>query len=168
MKENPTFTDILTTLAKAKIKFLVAGGIAMNLHGLQRSTMDLDLIVFLKKENVLKFVKTITKLGFRPKVPVPAESFADEELRKQWIQEKTMVVFSFYHSKNMMNVIDVFVEHPRPFEEMFKNKKTMAIGKNRIHAVGLEDMLYLKNKANRPKDEFDIRFLKSILHKKRD
>ena len=42
-----SYQEILSALAKAKVRYLVAGGIAMNMHGLQRTTVDLDLIIFL-------------------------------------------------------------------------------------------------------------------------
>ncbi|MBI3541120.1 MAG: hypothetical protein HY073_03160, partial [Deltaproteobacteria bacterium] len=61
-----SYQSILTALSKAKVRYLVAGGIAMNLHGFSRATFDLDLIIFLKKENILKFTKVMTKLGYCP------------------------------------------------------------------------------------------------------
>ncbi len=164
----PSYQQILAALAKGKVRYLVAGGIAMNIHGLTRSTFDLDLIIFLEKKNILQFVKVMRKLGYKPKVLVEPEDFADEKLRRQWVEEKNMVVFSFYHSQDMMNVVDVFVEHPRPFEEMFKAGKISNLLGQKIRAAGLQDMLYMKKKAQRPKDELDIRFLENIIRKQKD
>ena len=105
------------------------------------------------------------KLGYKPKVPVKPEEFADENKRKEWIEKKNMVVFSFYHPKNPFDVIDVFVDHPKPFAIMFKAKKTVKLLRQNVHAASLEDMIYMKRKAGRPKDSFDIRFLEGILRK---
>ena len=140
----------------------------MNLHGLERATHDIDLIIYLEKKNILAFAGVVKKLGFKPKIPVKVEDFANEELRQSWIKEKNMVVFSFYHPKNPFEVIDVFVYHPRPFHEMFKAGKRASLSGQIIHAVGLEDMLFLKEKASRPKDEIDIRYLRNILRKKKE
>lgn len=140
----------------------------MNIHGLQRTTMDLDLIVFLQRKNVLKFTSVMQKLGYKPKVPVRPDDFADENKRKEWIEKKNMVVFSFYHPVNPFDLIDSFVYHPRPFDLMFKARKTVKLLTQNVHAASLEDMLYMKRKAGRPKDSFDIRFLESILNKKRE
>ncbi|MBI2982362.1 MAG: hypothetical protein HYY44_08790 [Deltaproteobacteria bacterium] len=163
-----TYQEILLALSKAKVRFLIAGGIAMNIHGLERATHDLDLIVFLDRDNVLKFIKVMKRLGYEPKIPVKAEDFAVESLRQKWIKEKGMVVFSFFHPKNVFEVIDVFVYHPRPFEQMFKARKVANLLGQKIAAVGLEDMLYLKRLANRPKDELDLRYLENVLRKKRE
>lgn len=140
----------------------------MNIHGLERATHDIDLIIFLEKENILRFSRAMKRLGYQPKIPVKPEDFADKKLRESWIKEKNMVVFSFYHPKNPFEVIDVFVYHPRPFQEMFRARKGTLLSGFMVNAVGLKDMLFLKEKASRPKDEMDIRYLRNILKKKED
>lgn len=163
-----SYQKILVSLSRAKVLYLVAGGIAMNILGMERATYDLDLIVFLGRENVLKFGRVMTKLGYRPKIPVKPEDFADEKLRKSWAKEKNMVVFSFYHPKNPFEVIDVFVYHPRPFDKMYKVSKKGQIFGQTIRAAGLQDMLFMKKKASRPKDQIDIRYLQAIIRKQKD
>lgn len=165
---EPNYQDILKKLAEAKVQFLVAGGIAMNIHGLSRSTFDLDLIIFLKRDNVLKFIEVMSQLGYRPRVPVDPKQFADESIRKRWVKEKNMVVFSFYHEENLMNLVDVFVEHPRDFEEMYASGKESQFFGASLRAVGIQDMLAMKEKAARPKDEMDLRFLRSLDRKQKD
>ncbi|MDO8644572.1 MAG: hypothetical protein Q7S00_06380 [bacterium] len=168
MKSQPSYQQVLVALSKASVRYLVAGGIAMNIHGLERSTFDLDLIIFLERKNILKFAKVMSRLGYHPKIPVKPEDFADEKLRKSWIKEKNMVVFSFYHQKNPLDLIDIFVYHPRPFDKMFKARKSANLRDCKIHAVGLKDMLFLKQKASRPKDQFDIRFLETLIRKQKE
>ena len=164
----PDYQKILTSLIKAKVRYLVAGGIAMNAHGLTRATFDLDLVVFLEKENILRFTKMMKKLGYEPRVPVNPDDFADEKIRKQWIESKNMIVFSYRHKQNMMDVIDVFADHPFPFGEMWLAGKKIRLAGNTIHVVGLKHMIKMKQKASRPKDEMDIRYLSSLLRKRKE
>ena len=168
MPVQTPYQKILVELSRAKVQFLVAGGIAMNIHGLERATHDIDFIIFLERKNIIRFGKVMQHLGYRPKIPVKAADFADEKLRNSWIKKKNMVVFSFYHPKNPFEVIDVFVYHPRPFPEMFKARKKVPLSGFTVNAVGLKDMLFLKEKASRPKDEMDIRYLRNILRKKQE
>ena len=146
----------------------MAGGIAMNMHGLERATHDIDFIIFLEKKNILRFSKVMNRLGYRPKIPVKPEDFADEKLRKNWIKKKNMVVFSFYQPRNPFEIVDVFVYHPRPFDKMYQASKRVPLSGFTVRAVGLEDMLFLKEKASRPKDEMDIRYLRNIIRKRKD
>lgn len=41
---------VFRNLNKKKVRYVVIGGIAVNLHGIPRATADLDLMVDLEKE----------------------------------------------------------------------------------------------------------------------
>ncbi len=157
------FIDLLREIGLSKVRYLLVGGVAVNLHGIVRPTKDIDFIVYLEKKNLLEFIKIMTRLGYRPKVPVAAEDFADPEKRKDWIKNKNMIVFSFYHNKDLMNVVDVFVKHPLPFEGLFKRRELIDIGGVNISVIGIRDLIKLKEKANRLQDLHDIRSLKQVL-----
>ena len=62
------------------------GGMAVVAHGYGRMTADIDLVVQLKRDNILKALEALAALGFHPRAPVKAEQFADEETRKRWIR----------------------------------------------------------------------------------
>jgi len=87
---------------------MVAGGIAVNLYGIERATADIDIVVNLDKKNLSKFVKVAKKLGLKPKVPVTLDDLLDSEKRKNWITDKGMMMFSFYDTKNLFFLIDIF------------------------------------------------------------
>src|SRR6185503_15067420 len=85
---------VLAALNAAKVRYLVAGGVAVVLHGHLRTTGDLDLIVQLSPTNVLRGVQALSELGYRPRAPVSAAQFADPATRESWIKEKGLTVFS--------------------------------------------------------------------------
>ena len=43
-----TLEAIFETLDRAGVRYLIAGGVAVNIHGYQRMTADLDLVVQLE------------------------------------------------------------------------------------------------------------------------
>lgn len=150
------YQRLFEALAKEKVRYLVAGGFAVNFHQVQRATVDLDLILHLETENILTFVKIMNELGFSPRVPVKAEALANAENRKQWIEEKGMRVFSFVHNKNAFEVVDVFVEEPKPFGELFERRLNVKAFGNEIAVVGKADLIQMKREAGRDRDLFDI------------
>jgi hypothetical protein len=81
-----TLLALFTALRDARVRFLVAGGLAVNAQGYPRLTHDVDLIVQLDTENVLAAFDALAALGFRPSVPVTATEFADPEKRPGWIE----------------------------------------------------------------------------------
>ncbi|MBK9292942.1 MAG: hypothetical protein IPM57_00600 [Oligoflexia bacterium] len=150
------YQTLFTQLQKNNIQYLVAGDFAVNFHQIQRATVDLDLILHLEKSNVLKFVKLIQEMGFSPRIPVKAEDLADPQIRSNWVNEKGLMVFSFIHSKNPFEVIDVFVQEPKPFLELFERRLAIKAFGSTINVVGKEDLIEMKRLAGRDKDLFDI------------
>ena len=49
------YENVFRSLQKNNIRYAVAGGIALVLHGVVRFTADLDLIVDLEQENLKRF-----------------------------------------------------------------------------------------------------------------
>ena len=64
------YGEVFQALNKAKVRYVVAGGIAVVLYGYSRLTKDLDLIVFLSRDNLDAFFEALKKIGYNPKVPV--------------------------------------------------------------------------------------------------
>lgn len=150
------YKDLFIGLHQNQIQFLVAGGFAVNFHQVQRATVDLDLIIWLEKANVEKFVALMKSLGFLPRVPVNPIDLADETKRKDWIANKNMKVFSFYHSKNNFEVVDVFVDEPKPFSELYSRRMELNAFGATISVLSKADLIEMKRAAGRDKDLFDI------------
>ena len=50
------YEDVFRALNKGKVRYAVAGGVAVVLHGYIRFTADLDLIIHLEEKNIDKFL----------------------------------------------------------------------------------------------------------------
>lgn len=153
---------IFSTLATHNVRYLVAGGMAVILHGVMRFTADLDLFVDMSKENVLALCRAMSDMGYTPRVPVTPEDFADPNKRRQWIEEKHMKVFTFIDVNNPVVVIDIFVFEPIPFADAWNNRTMIAYKGIDLHVVDKEDLIRLKTLAGRPQDIEDIKALRMI------
>jgi hypothetical protein len=111
-----TLETILRTLDVANVRYLVAGGVAVNAYGYQRLTQDLDLVIGLQRENVVRALDVLSGLGYRPTVPVAIEEFADPERRAEWIEHKNMQVFSLESDTYPDTTVDIFAREPFDFE----------------------------------------------------
>ena len=54
---------ILTALEEANVRYLVVGGVAVVIHGYLRTTIDLDLVLHLDRENLERALKAFETLG---------------------------------------------------------------------------------------------------------
>lgn len=156
------YEEIFRELNRRRIDYVVVGGVAVVMHGVVRLTADLDLMVHLDEKNLTKFVEVMNELGYKPKVPVKAESFIDPENRKSWIEEKNMRVFSFYHPKKGIMLIDIFVNEPVPYDKIRQDAVKMKMGNLLIPTISVEDLIKLKEISGRPQDKADIEALKRL------
>lgn len=156
------YAEVIRALNKNKVKYAIAGGVAVVVHGFNRFTADLDLIVELSVSNLEKFFDTVHSLGYRPKAPVSRDEFRDRQKHKQWIEKKGMVVFSFFHLKDHLKLLDVFVQEPIKFSEIEKKIEKIKIKNLTFPIVCIEHLKKLKTLANRAQDIIDIRNLEEI------
>lgn len=156
------YDGVIKALNKNKVKYAVAGGVAVVLYGYTRLTLDLDLIVELNEKNLDKFFETLYNLEYRPKVPATKEEFKSKEKRQEWIQKKGMIVFSFFHLKDHLKLIDVFVTEPIRFSDIEKKLQKIKIKDLVVPTVSIEHLKKLKLLASRDKDLMDIRQLEEI------
>jgi len=142
---------------------MVAGGIAVNLYGIERATADLDILLELETKNLEVFIELVRKLGLKPKIAVKLEDFIDVQKRKEWIAEKGMMVFSLYDPKNTFFLLDILVQVPFDFDRVYKRRKRMKFDDTFIPVVPIQELIRMKEKSNRPQDRSDIFYLKKIM-----
>lgn len=156
------YENVFRTLQKNNVRYAVAGGVALVLHGAVRFTADLDLIVDLEQENLKRFIHVMSELGYRPRDPVKAESLLDPVARGQWKRDKGMEVFSFVDPAQPMSLIDVFIEEKIPFAEIAKDMMPVIAKGITIPVVSLQHLKRLKKAAGRPQDLADIEAIEAL------
>lgn len=160
------FEPVFEALNEAQVRYVVVGGLATVLHGHARLTADIDLVIDLSPAEARKALEALAGLGLRPRVPVDPLAFANPEIREQWIREKGMRVFSLWDPANPMRQVDLFVEHPVDFDELWSRSEVIELAHTVVHIASIPDLIYLKRLAGRPQDLLDIDALEIILRRK--
>lgn len=142
---------------------MVVGGVATVLHGHVRLTADVDVIIDLEEKAAARAVGALTAYGLRPRAPVNPEEFADSRIRRVWIQDKGMQVFSFFKPDDPLLSVDLFVDHPIEFEGLYERSEICNIGSYPVRIASIPDLIQLKRLANRLQDQEDIARLEEIL-----
>ena len=156
-----SFRQIVEALNGAGVRYLVVGGIAVIAHGYVRLTVDVDLMLQLEPQNIIRGLSALAGLGFRPTIPVTSEDFADAGKRQLWIEQKQMKVLKLYSDAHRETSIDVFVSDPLGFEEAIRRVHYYPLAEDvQVPVCGYEDLVKLKLLASRPKDLLDLDQLK--------
>lgn len=156
------FLPVFKQLNVADVRYVVVGGVATILHGYVRATTDIDLIVDLQIDEAEKAIEALSGEGYKPRIPVQAKEFADNNKRKQWIETKGMTVFSMFHPEQPGLSIDLFAQHPIPFDELWERSQVFDVDGTGIRVCSLDDLIRLKQLAGRNKDMDDIEKLLKI------
>jgi len=159
------FQTIFKELNKLGIDYLVIGGLAVNFHGVPRMTYDIDLMVLLEPENVIKLVTKLTQWGYKPKIPIDPRDLADETKRNSWVYEKGMKALNFYSETLPIGEIDILIETPIPYEELKSRAIKVELQDEKIPTVSIHDLIELKLRAGRKQDLADVEHLKIVLER---
>jgi len=160
------YEELFRELTQYKVRFAVTGGVALVLHGVVRFTADLDLIVDLSEDNLKLFLQVIKKLGYKTKQPIRPEDLLSPSIRKNWAEEKHMVVCTFYHPVKPLNIVDLFIIELIPFPSIEKEIVWFEAGGLRLPVVSKAHLKQLKRIANRPQDLADVAILEQLEREK--
>jgi hypothetical protein len=157
------YLDLFRALEREKVRYLLVGGVAVNLHGIGRLTVDVDLMLALDSENLTRFISAVRPFKVKPVVPVPLEDFMDERKVKGWIEEKGMLAFALRPADPAQPTVDVLVKPAVPFDEAYTRHVTRRIEGVTVRIAAIEDIIRLKTNTGRQKDEADIKALTQLV-----
>lgn len=138
---------------KHKVKMLMVGGAAVNFHGYQRHSADVDFWIATTDENFKKLIIVFNELGYEINdFPVDVK------------EQKQNISVKFSPIDLDLELITNFSVN-KTFDEAYNESEIMIINDNefmRCNVLSLTDLITSKIKANRPKDLLDIQQLKQI------
>lgn len=156
------YESVLKEFNKKNIKYIIVGGLAVNLLGYLRSTQDLDILVEMTDNNLKKIVKILIKLGFSVKQPVNPLKIADSKTRKDWIKNKNMKAFNFYKHDLFPQEVDIIIEAPIDYYEAKRTIEHIKVDRLMLPVISIKNLIKMKSAAKRDVDTLDIINLKEI------
>lgn len=157
--------EILFALTDAGVRYIVGGGVAAVLHGVERVTLDVDIAVDFEAENMDRFAAVIETLGMQPRVPVPIQALRDPEIIRMMLEEKQALVFSLIDLRDPLRYLDVFLKPELSYQALLSYIEPVAVEGRTIHVISAMHLLKLKEAIDPPrdKDQLDIRALRRLL-----
>ncbi|MEN3368936.1 MAG: hypothetical protein V7609_1079 [Verrucomicrobiota bacterium] len=136
------YEKLLENLARAEVKFIVVGGVAVALNGFVRTTDDVDILIEQSAENVSRLLKALASFG---------EGHARELSQKDFNQTEgaVRVIEDF--------PLDIFtVMRGLSYGDLSAHVRQTKINGATIGFLNADGLIRLKADSKREKDQIDI------------
>lgn len=155
------YLDLFAALNR-RVDYVLIGGLAIALHGIERATMDIDVTVAMTPDNLNALVDMARELGMTPVLPVPLEALSDLEQLAQWHRERNLEAFALRAPGRPGVTLDVLLYPPLDYPDLRRHAVTFQAGNIPVVVACIDDLIALKQAVGRPIDLADIEHLKRL------
>ncbi|HUJ73033.1 MAG TPA: hypothetical protein VLZ30_12390 [Verrucomicrobiae bacterium] len=143
------FDRIVRGFARAKVRYAVAGGFAVGLHGCIRATQDMDFLVH--ADDVRTADATLTRLDYRANPDVQVLARAGLTLRR---------FFRRLPKEEDLMVVDIIVPHSARMRGILRRAIRVPYRRTSLPVVTARDLVAMKQLRGSKIDKADIDFLR--------
>lgn len=151
--------ELIATLARHGVEYLVIGGVAVQVHGHRRTTMDLDVTPDPDPENLRRLGAALAELEARP-----AEG-GDGDVEIAVGDPGRLAVAAIVPPLLTRHGQLHILKEPkggRAFGEMRARALVVELEGKEVAIVALDDLIRMKRAAGRPSDEDDVEVLLEV------
>ncbi|HJK98462.1 MAG TPA: hypothetical protein RMF84_14630 [Polyangiaceae bacterium LLY-WYZ-14_1] len=149
-------TEVAAALGAAGVRFAVAGGHAVALHGAVRGTVDLDLVVFPDESDYVETERALVGLGLRSRLPVDAREVF--RFRREYRENRNLVAWSFVDANDPTRLVDVILT----WDERRLPRKHLSVAGVDVPLLSRAALIRMKEASGRPQDLEDVAALRRL------
>lgn len=133
----------LEGLEKYNVEYLIIGGVAVNIHGFQRATGDLDIWFNPTNKNFQKLLICFEKLGYDISEFKKSKKALSETIIRLPLESFYIEMLPFLDGKN-------------DFYPMYKRADSITVEGQTVKVISYDDLIECKANVHRAKDMEDI------------
>lgn len=149
--------ELFLALARHEVEYVTVGGVAIQAHGAQRFTRDLDVAIAASKENLDRLAAALAEVDARILGP-------DGERSRSVPSAAMLGSGDQWHLITSYGRLDVLVlpAHLGPFADMRARAHEVPLSDVSVPIAHRDDLLKMKRASGRPQDLADVRWLESL------
>ena|SRR6185295_8816779 len=150
------FDEILRVLIRNEVEFIVVGGIAAILQGSPLTTEDVDVVYLSSEENILRLAKALGEL----------EAYYLDPAGRHIEPDASRLASARIHLlKTRCGRVDALrtVGRDLAFQDLVGKSRVHEVEELRVRVLDLETIIETKEHADRPKDRYQLLFLRQLL-----
>lgn len=150
------FDEILRVLTRNEVEFIVVGGVAAILQGSPLTTEDVDVVYLSSEENNTRLAKALGELDAYYFDPA-GRHFEPDVFR--------LASMRMHLLKTSCGRVDVLrtVGDDLAYHDLVERSRVLDVAEFRVRALDLEAIIETKEHADRPKDRYQLLFLRQLL-----
>ena len=154
MKPEHTFESILGDLLQAKVNFILVGGLAVELCGFTRATLDVDILIEDSEVNVLRLIDSLKDFADGESASLTMADFSPEEGCIRIVDEFALDIFTRMTGRSYDDLLPLAAEYQHRLGS--------------LKYLSAEGLILLKKDSLRPKDQIDVLELKALQPRTKD
>ena len=150
------FDEVLRVFIRNEVEFIVVGGIAAILQGSPLTTEDVDVVYLSSEENNFRLAKALGEL----------EAYYFDPAGRQIEPDVSRLASMRIHLlKTRCGRVDVLrtVGKDLAFHDLVGKSRVLEVEELRVRVLDLETIIETKEHADRPKDRYQLLFLRQLL-----
>jgi hypothetical protein len=145
------YEKLLAKLARAEVKFIIVGGVAVALNGFVRTTEDVDILIESSVENVTRLLNELRNFGEGHARELSPADFSESEGAIRIIEDFPLDVFTIIRGKR--------------YADLVGSTKPTRIDDVDVRYLDAETLIALKKDSQRDQDRIDVSALRSLQNK---
>ncbi len=142
------YEKLLAKLARAEVKFIIVGGVAVALNGFERTTEDVHILIEASPANVARLLDELANFGEGFTRELTPADFSDSEGAIRIIEDFPLDVFTIMRGRRYADLVGA-------------TKKTR-IDDADVRYLNAEALIALKSDSLRDQDRIDVSALQSL------
>jgi len=155
--------ELFLKLEKEDLRYLVVGGFALNLYGVDRATFDLDIAICRDRKDLARLLEVLERAGYKSLVDVNSGKFMADIGKAD--SEKILELESV-RVKNRRDV-DILIVPSAQFDYLWQYHVDLEYEGARILLPNPMDLIHMKEQSSRPVDIEDARKLRHIVYSRK-
>ncbi|MCI5066640.1 hypothetical protein MRY87_13040 [bacterium] len=153
---NP-FLRAIGHLESSGVQYLIVGGFAVVMHGCNRFTPDMNVMVsFDDSERLQSFFSALTAADFVSTTDGDIELLKSVSHREELFDNGRRWFFPFRDLEAPSFSLDLFLHFPLPFEQLWEARLQLPYDGGQFAICSREHLIQLKELADRGQDKADI------------
>jgi hypothetical protein len=161
--KKSTTVKLLVELEKEGLRYLVVGGFASNLYGVERATFDIDIAIFPESKEVGHLLETLLRLGYKRLYDPDSGDFI---ANLRGLDPENVLKRDSIRARND-RAIDIMIIPSARFDFLWQYRVEIEYEGAKIPLPNPMDLIHMNEQSSRPVDIEDAKKLRHLIGSKR-